>query len=148
MAKFFSFFNTGASSVSVKVEVQGDSAVDQEHIDLATRFGVDLGDPTASVEAKKYVVDFLQKIFMQREKINLGHLTDYLQSGVSTQWQEVLSTLESSDRKLLDIRSGSLVFTLFCPTISSARELTNKSWIKTLTVNMEQLVKEIGKFSS
>ena len=143
-----SFFIKGASSASVKVEVHGDSTVDQEDVDLATRFGVDLGDATAPVEAKKDVVAFLQKIFMQREKIDLGHLTDYLQPGVSTQWQEVLSTLESSDRKLLDIRSGSLVFTLFCPTISSARELTNKSWIKTLTVNMEQLVKEIGKFST
>ena len=79
--KLLSFFIKGASSVSVKVQVQSNSAVDQEHIDLATRFGVDLGDPTASVEAKKYVVAFLQKIFMQREKINLGHLTDYLQSG-------------------------------------------------------------------
>ena len=89
MAKFFSFFNTGTSSVSVKVEVHGDSAVDQEHIDLATRFAVNLGDLTTPVEAKKYVVAFLQKIFMQREKIDLGHLTDYLQSGVCTQWQEV-----------------------------------------------------------
>ena len=144
MTKVFPFFSPGASSVFLKVEIHDDSAIGQQHIDLATTFGVDLGNPSAPVEAKKYVVAFVKKIFLQREKLSLGHLTDYLESGITKLWQEVLTTLESSERKLLDIRSGSLVFTLFCPSVSSARELTGESWTKTLKVNMEKLMKEIG----
>ena len=129
------------------MEVYGDSAGGKEHIDLAKRFGVDLGNQTAPVKAKKYLLAFTQKILLQREKLNGGHLTDYIKSRIIKLWQDVLSTLENSNRKLLDIQDGSLIFTLFCPTISSAQELTNESWIKTLTINMEQLMKEIGQFS-
>ena len=78
----------------------------------------------------------------------MGLLTDFLQSGITVLWQEVLSTMENSDRKLVDIQSGSLIFTLFCPTISSAQELKDESWIEAFKLKMEELVTKLGEHST
>ena len=112
---------------------------------MAVKFGVDLSSLNAPIEVKKYVLAFIHKLLLQREKIDRGQMTDYLESSVVTLWHDVLSTLENSNRKLLGVQSGSLIFTLFCPTIESLRELKDDSWIKTLTIQMEQLVHKLGK---
>ena len=125
------------------MELNSDS-VAQEHIDLAVKFGVDLENLTAPVEANKYVLAFFHKLLLQREKIDRGQLTDYLHSSIRSLWKEVLSTLENSNRKLLAVENGSIIFTLFCPTTSSTWELRDDSWIKALTLKMENLVKKIG----
>ena len=128
------------------MELNSDSVLAQEHIDTAVKFGVDLSNLNVSVDAEKYVLVFIHKLLLQREKIDRGQLTGYLQSGIATLWQEVLSALENSYRKLVDVQSGSLVFTLFCPTINSIQELRDDSWLKTLTKKMEQLVHKIGQY--
>ena len=127
------------------MELDTDSGVTQDHNDAALRFGVHLEHQDTPIDAKKYVLAFIQKLLLQREKLERGLLTDYLQSGIATMWKEVLSVLENSNRKLVDIQSGSLAFTLFCPTSSSAQELKDDSWIKTFKLKMEQLLKEIGE---
>ena len=119
--------------------------VAQEHIDTAIKFGVDLGNLTSPVEAKKYALVFIHKLLLQREKLDTGLLTGYIESGIGTLWQEVMFALESSNRKLLSVQDGSLIFRLFCPTISSALELKDESWIKTLILKTEKFLKEIGK---
>ena len=126
------------------MELNRDSVVAQEHIDLAVKFGVDLENLTAPVDANKYVLAFFHKLLLQREKIDRGQLSDYLQSSIRSLWKEVLSTLKNSSRKLLAVESGSIIFSLFCPTLSSTRELRDDSWIKALTLKMENLIKKIG----
>ena len=120
-------------------------SIGEQQVDRVAKFGVYLGDPTDPAEAQKYVLAFVHKLLLQREKIDRGLLKDYLESSVIALWQEVLATLENSNRKFLGVQSGSLIFTLFCPSIDSARELRNDSWIKNLIRKMEQLVHEIGK---
>ena len=126
------------------MELDSDSIVVQEHIDSAMRLGVQLGNRDIPVDPKKYLLAFIQKLLLQREKLDLKLLTDYIQSRTVSLWKEVLSTLENSNRKVLDVQSGSLIFTLFCPTISSTRELKDDSWIKTLSQRIEQLANNIG----
>ena len=121
------------------------SVVAQEHIDAAVMFDVDSGNLSDPVEAKKYLLAFIQKLLLQREKLNLELLTDYIHSRTLSLWKEVLSTLENSNRKLLCVQSGSLIFTLFCPTIRSAQELKDDSWIKTLSQKMQQFANNIGQ---
>ena len=128
------------------MELDSDSVVGQENINTAVKFGIDLSNLSAPVETKKYVVAFIHKLLLQREKIDLGQLTDYLQSSIVTAWQEVLSTLEKSDRKLVVVDNGSIIFTLFCPTTSSARELQDDSWIKTFVQKIEQLLDKLGQY--
>ena len=137
--------NLEASSILLKVELDSNSVVAQEHIDTAVKFGVDLskiGDP---VEMKKYVLAFFHKLLLQREKLDTGLLTDYIESSIGTLWKEVMFALESSNRKLLSVQNGSLIFRLFCPTISSAWELKDESWIKAFILKTEQFLKEIGE---
>ena len=138
-------FHPGSSSVHVKVELDSVSVVGQEHIGKARKFGVNISHLTAPIDAKKYMLAFIQRLFLQREELYLGQLTDYLESGIANLWQEVLLTLEKSSRKLLAVQSGSLLFTLFCPTINSVQELRDDCWLETLTQKMEQLVHEIGR---
>ena len=126
------------------MELNSNCVVAQEHIDIAVKFGIDLGNLNEPIESQKYVLAFIQKLLLQREKLNRNQLTDYLQSNIATLWKDVLSTLESSDRKLLAVESGSIIFILFCPTIRARRELRDESWIKDVTWKMEMLVKKIG----
>ena len=127
------------------MELDSDSVVTQEHIYTAIKFGVDLskiGDP---VEMKKYLLAFIHALLLQREKINLEQLTDSFGSSIVTTWQAVLSIMESSSRKLFDADSGSLTFKLFCPNVSSAQELQDDTWLKTLAQKMELLMHKIGE---
>ena len=139
------FFYPEKSSVCLEVEFDSNSFVAQEHIDTEIKFGIDLGSLATPVEAKKYVLAFIQRLFLQREKLFLGQLTGYLESGILTLWQEVLSILENSNRKLLGVRCGSVIFTLFCPTLSSTRELRDDPWLKMLRQKMEQLMYKLGQ---
>ena len=141
----FPIFLTDTSCVRLEVELDSNSALTQEQIGVAVTFGIDLSNLSAPVDEEKYVLAFIHTLLLQREKIDRGQLTGYLQSGICTLWKEVLSTLENSDRKLVDVQSGSLTFTLFCPTISSTQELRDDSWFKTLTQKLEQFGRKIGK---
>ena len=141
-------FSSEASCVRLEVEVDSDSVVAQEHIDAADRFGVQFGSKDDPIDPKQYLLVFIQKLLLQREKIDLELLTDYIKSGTISLWKEVLSTLENSNRKLLGVQSGSLIFTLFCPTISSARELQNDFWIKALSQKIEQFLNTTGQCRS
>ena len=127
------------------MDIDGECVIGKEQIDTAVKFGVDLSCLTSPVEAKKYVLAFFNKLLLQREKIDRGQMRDYLESKVVTLWREVLSTLENSNRKLLGVQSGSLIFTLFCPNIESLRDLKDDSWIKALTIKMEHLVHKLSK---
>ena len=141
----FLTFSSETSCVHIKVELDSESVIAQEHIDTAVKLGVHLSNLSDPVEAKKYVLLFIHKLLFQKEKIDFGQLTDYLKSSVVTTWQAVLSTLEDSNRKLLGVQSGSIIFKVFCPSFSSAQELQDDSWIKTLTQKMEQLFQKIGQ---
>ena len=128
----------------MEVELDSDSVVAQEHIDTAIKFGIDRNDLGNPIDAKKYVLAFIRKLLLQREKLNLSIQLDYLQSDIVTLWLEVLSMLENHGRKVVGVQSGSLIFTLFCPNINSKSELGDYSWIKSLTLKMEKFVKKIG----
>ena len=127
------------------MELDSDSVVAQEHIDTAIKFDIDLSTAGDLNDTKMYVLAFIHKLILQREKLNCGLLTDYMESDIVSLWQEVLSTLENSNRKLLGVQIGSLIFTLFCPTKSSSQELTDDSWIQTLLLKMETFMTKIGK---
>ena len=126
------------------MELYPNFKIAQKHIDTAVKFGIDVGSLTSAEEAETYVMAFIHRLLLQRDKIDLGLLTDYIDYGVTNVWQEVLSTLEKSDRKLVAIRKG-LVFLLFCPTINSTWGLKDDSWIKTLTAKLKQFLQKIGK---
>ena len=121
-----------------------DSKISLDHLDMAVQFSINLDNSTITNKVQKYVVAFFRNLLMQREKINEGLLTDYLKLEISEAWQEVLSSLEDRDRKLVDVQSGSLIFVLFCPNKSSLQQLTNEGWMTNLALNMKLLLKVIG----
>ena len=59
-------------------------------------------------------------------------------------WQEVLSSLEDTNRKLINIQSGSLVFMLFCPNHDSLLQLQDEKWRIELQEKINKLLEALG----
>ena len=97
------------------------------------------------VEPNEYIAAYLTKLLLQREKLDLGLLDSYLPPGVKEAWQEPLSHLEQTKRKVLAVTEGSLSFILFCPTVESYEQLQDVAWRKQLVDKLTHLLKGIGK---
>ena len=126
------------------VELNVRETMSKEEADQAAiEFGVKQSD--GKTDTKLYILAFLQRLLHQRQKIDLGLLANYLRPTIAKAWNEVLSILEERKRKVLNIQSGSLVFTLFCPTQESLHQLQDKTWIKTAIQKLEELIHTLGK---
>ena len=93
-------------------------------MDAAIKFGVEKIDGT---DVLKYIVAFMRKLLLQRVKVDKNVLENYLSPAVAKQCQEMLSTLEDKNRKLINIQSGSLIFLLFCPTRMSKLQVQDEN---------------------
>ena len=141
---YFSFIET--SCVQLKLEVLAHSSVGQDQIDRAIKLAVDLDNPTTPIETNKYIAAFLNKLLLQREKLDRGLCVDHLKPGVVKLWQNIISILEDCNRKLLGVKNGSLIFTLFSPTHASMQQLDDRLWLNSLTSQLEKLLEAIGLF--
>ena len=126
------------------MENETNSAVSEEHKREAIKFGIKPSDPT---DAEKYIIAFLNRLLLQREKIDKNLFTAHLNPVVAKLWQEVLSSLEETNRKLINIQSGSLIFTLFCPTRNSVLQIQDEKWKIELQKKMKKLLNALGIFS-
>ena len=123
------------------METRTDSVISEEHIKTATKFGVASCD---LVNTKKYIIAFMKRLLLQREKIDKNLLEAYLSSSITKLWQEVLSSLEDKNWKLVNIQSGSLVFRLFCPTSDSLLQLQDEKWRSELQGKVDKLMNVLG----
>ena len=72
-------------------------------------------------------------------------LSDYLKLEILEAWQEVLSSLEETNRKVVNVQSGSLIFTLFCPTGQSLLQLQDEKWKIVLQEKVDKLLNALRK---
>ena len=108
------------------MEIETDSAVSEEHKKEAIKFGIQPSDVT---DTKKYIIAFLNRLLLHREKVDKNLLEAHLNPVIGRLWQEVLSSLEDRNRKLTNIQSGSLIFTLFSPTNkNSLLQIRDEKW--------------------
>ena len=131
--------------MQLRIEIQCDSnsATQQKNLETAIKFGVEKED---ALDKKKYVVAFLRKLLLQKEKTNEHLLENYLNREIDKQWQEVLSRLEDTNRKLINIESGSFILTLFCPTQESRLQLQDETWKDEIQTKLTDLLRLLGKF--
>ena len=125
------------------MEIQTDSIIMEEHIRTSTKFGIQSSD---LVDAKKYMIVFMERLLLQREKVDMNLLEAHLNPKIKKLWQEVLSSLEERNRKLINIQSGSLILTLFCPNHHSLLQLQDSGWHIELQVKMNKLMNEFGMY--
>ena len=140
------FSLSDTSCVSLRVEFSSEYTITHDHFDIAVQFGVRLDRPFTPQKSAPFVVAFFYNLLLQREKIDRGLLTEYLNSEISKMWQEVLSSLEEGNRKVINIESGSLIFTLFCPNARSVQQLNDENWGNNLASKMKKLLDIIGKY--
>ena len=129
--------------MELAIQLDIDTEVPQEAIDRARRFGVELGEQPN--EPKSYVIAFLKQLLLQREKLKHGVLDQYLNPNIPRWWQNLLSSLEEKDRRLLKVETGSIIFTLFCPTEESFVQLKDKSWFSRVAKIVQEVLRSLGK---
>ena len=125
------------------MEIQTDSVISEQNVKTAIQFGV---EPSNPVDTKKYIIAFLKKLLLQSEKIDKNLLEGHLKPAITKLWQEVLSSLEETNRKLINIQSGSLIFTLFCPTDHSLLQLQDQKWRTELQRKVDSLLNALGTY--
>ena len=138
-------FLSEESCVQLRIEMQydSDSVIPQPNMDIGTKFGVEKED---ALEVNKYVVAFLRKLLFQREKNNEHLLENSINRKIEKQWQEVVSKMEDTNRRLINIESGNLVFTLLCPTRESRLQLQDGTWKDEIQGKLTDLLRLLGKF--
>ena len=127
------------------MDLDANPTVSEEHINQAIQLGIDFGDKTVDVHI--YTVAFFQKLLYLREKLQLGFLKEYVPTKVADMWKQFLGSLEEERRRLLAISSGSIIFTLFCPTKDSFLKTNDEKWKRRATDNFKNLLCAIGKLS-
>ena len=125
------------------MEIETSTVVSEKHIEEAKKYGIQSSDLT---DTKKYIIAFLNRLLLHREKIDKNLFIAHLNLTVANLWQEVLSSLEDNNRKLINIQSGSLIFTLFCPTNHSILQIRNEKWKSELQEKMNKLLTALGMF--
>ena len=130
--------------IQLRLDLEG-ADVSPEGVAEAVRFSVQIQRNHKGIDVKTYVVAFFKKLLLQREKLDRSLLTEEIQPNIAQLWQEVLSILEERKRKVLEVKTGSIVFTLFCPTKESVKQLQDELWARILTTKLEDLLKSIGK---
>ena len=104
------------------MEIETNSIISQQQIKDAIQFGAESSN-VPQMDAKEYAIAFMKRLLLQNEKVNKNLLEAHLNPVIATLWQEVISSLEDNNRKLINIQSGSLIFKLFCPTGDSLQQL-------------------------
>ena len=139
----YTFVFLGETSMQLQIDIQSESVISQQHLDAAIKFGVEKID---AVDVNKYVVAFLRKLLLQRGKLDESTLENNLNREIENKWQEVLSGMEETNRKLINIQSGSLIFTLFCPTRESRLQLQYETWKDQIQEKLIDLLRLLGMF--
>ena len=125
------------------MEIKTDSIISEQQIKEAIQFGTESSN-LPQMDAKEYTITFMKRLFLHNEKVKKNLLEAHLNPVIATLWQEVLSSLEESNRKLIKIQSGSLIFTLFCPTGNSLQQLQDDKWRIDLKEKVEKLLEAFG----
>ena len=123
------------------MDIETNSVVSEENIKSAIKFGIEPSDITGT---KEYTIAFLKRLLVQREKVDMNLFETHLNPQINKLWQEMLSCLEERYRKLISIRNGSLIFTLFCPTRNSLKEIQNEKWRIEVQGKVDKLLNALG----
>ena len=124
------------------MEIETDSVLSGEHVKAAIEFGL---GPSDIADTKKYIIGFIKRLLLHREKVEKNLLEAKLNPVIAKLWQEVLSSMEETNRKVVNVQSGSLVFTLFCPTGQSLLQLQDENWKIGLQGKVDKLLNALGK---
>ena len=122
--------------MQLDMEIEIHSVSSEDQMKASIQFGI-VSSKFKNIQ--KYIIVFLKRLLLYKDKVNKNPTIIKL-------WQEVHSSLEETNRKLVNIQSGSLVLTLFCPTRESRLQLQDEKWIIELQERVDRLLKELGKY--
>ena len=96
---------------------------------------------------QEYIVQFLLYLLHQKDKISADLLDNSFPVNLLTAWKRFLAIIEGQKRKLVRVKSGSLVLEVFCADQASIDELHNvyEDTDSPLHLELKNLLTEIGK---
>ncbi len=104
--------------------------------------GIDLDDDCNVVEV--YTTAFTQYFLHQHSKINHGLLDAKISSAVKETWKNFITLLEHRGRRVLEIRKGSMLVNIYCPTKDSVEDLRNETEAKSIKKALITFLTELG----
>ena len=125
------------------MEIETHSVTFEHQLKASIPFGIESSELK---NTQNYIVVFLKKLLLYKEKIGKNTLEVHLNPAIIKSWQEVLCSLEDKNRKLVNIQGRSLIFTLFCPTDNSLRQLQDEKWRIELQEKVDKLLNKIGRY--
>ena len=131
-----------SSCIQLRMDIETDSVLSEENVKAAIEFGL---GPSDVADTKKYLIGFINRLLLHREKVEKNLLEAKLNPVIAKLWQEVLSSMEETNRKVVNVQSGSLIFTLFCPTGQSLLQLQDERWKIELEGKVNKLLNALGK---
>ena len=127
----------GCAEIEIKMVTE--EYVPDTAIEIAKRIGLkDISDP------ESYLISFFEKTLFLREKLEKGLLERYLSKTLQEKWKRLFDSLEEGNRRLLSVRRGSIIVTLFCPTEDSFEQIRNGTWRKEVSKRFEELLEVLG----
>ena len=128
--------------MQLQIEMQCDSSVPDESLAMAIKFGV---ENIGAADTDKYILALLRQLLLHREKMEKNLLGNYLNPAIVQHWQELISYLEEKSRKVVNIQSGSLIFSLLCPTRGTKLQIQDENWKIKIQNKITELLKLLGK---
>ena len=141
-------FNIFAESHCAEINIYMDAdPLPPDRKEDARRFGMKVESPPRPITAETFMYACLKKLIGQ---VRSSDQKKFLTDEQGTKWTKMISYLEGTDRKLLNVDKDQekLTLTLFCPSQLSAQELKQPAWISKWEQELAALTKALGKLKS
>ena len=66
MKMYYSILLSDSSCIQLRMEIETDSVLSEEHVKAAIEFGL---DPSDVADTKKYLIGFIKRLLLHREKV-------------------------------------------------------------------------------
>ena len=108
----------------------------------ARRFGIKVEKSPRPITAETFMRACFKKLIGQERSDNKNK---FLTDEQGMKWTKMISYLEGTDRKLLNVDKEKLTLTLYCPNQHSALELREPAWITNWEQALTAVSKALGK---
>ena len=129
--------------MQLEMEFETQSVSKEDQMKASIQFGI---DSSKIKNTQKYIVVLLKRLLLYKEKLEKNPVEIHLNPVIKKLWQEVLFSLEDTNRKLVNIQNENLVFILFCPTDNSLQQLQDEKWRIKLQEKVDKLLQKLGRY--
>ncbi len=134
----------GKACALLQCELEEAGEVTDSMKQLAKKLKINIALSNNTNVVEMYIYAFTQYFLLQNKKIEIGLLDNELLPEVKEVWIQFIGLLERRGRKVLDIKKGSLLFSVYCPTQTAANDLQELTQTGSVGRGLQNFLKEVG----